>query len=83
MLAKKRKALKIIVERIGCRLVTLGQSFSLFTKTGRDRHSGEKGTQWRKDTVEKDTVEKTTVEKRGEVDINPTRLLSFQSVTGQ
>ena len=35
---EEEKALDIIVERIGCRLVILGQSFSLFIKTGMDRH---------------------------------------------
>ena len=36
---KKTKCQHIIVERIGCRLVALGQSFSLFIKTGRDRRT--------------------------------------------
>ena len=34
---RRQRALYIIVERIGCRLVILGQSFSLFIKTGRDQ----------------------------------------------
>ena len=35
----EKKCQHIIVERIGCRLVALGQSFSLFIKTGRDRRT--------------------------------------------
>ena len=36
---EEKKCQHIIVERIGCRLVALGQSFSLFIKTGRDRRT--------------------------------------------
>ena len=43
---KKTKCQHIIVERIGCRLVALGQSFSLFIKTGRDRRTIHQDKWW-------------------------------------
>ena len=42
----KKKCQHIIVERIGCRLVALGQSFSLFIKTGRDRRTIHQDKWW-------------------------------------
>ena len=43
---RKKKCQHIIVERIGCRLVALGQSFSLFIKTGRDRRTIHQDKWW-------------------------------------
>ena len=43
---RRQRALDIIVERIGCRLVKLGQSFSLFIKTGRDRRTIHQDKWW-------------------------------------